>query len=273
MLGSQLRTRILDFVRQKPRTIQEVSHLLDRNWRTAERYVDTIGAESGLLATRTFREGTRGALKIVYWNALDRAKGSAYQERLLARISAAKNKEDFSPLDIYQVCDPQKREAHVQHEEFSHKKEVRFDTLLSQAKEQVLFFSGNLSWMELGPDMNSVLEELGRKKVRIKVLTRVDMTSLENTERMLSLNERLGWDAVEIRHCEQPLRAVVVDDGLASIKEVLSPAHVRELKTKMFIFYLLRDPEWVNWLQKVFWHLWSQSIDAKERIEALRTLQ
>ena len=59
--------KITDFVKGKPKTIQEISQHIKKNWRTAERYVEKIEKESGTLSTRIFREGTRGALKVVYW--------------------------------------------------------------------------------------------------------------------------------------------------------------------------------------------------------------
>ncbi|MDO8511098.1 MAG: hypothetical protein Q7S55_02940 [Nanoarchaeota archaeon] len=265
----EIKDAILRLIQQKPRTVQEIAETIGKNWRTADRYVELIAQETGLIAIRIFREGSRGALKVVYWNSLERAKGSAYQERLLQRIMQGNRKEDFSPLDIYQFVDPDNRKAFIETTEFSQQQQIRFDYLLSQAQQQILFFSGNLSWVELGPNIHRVLENLARKKIRIKVLTRVDITSQKNTEEMLSLNQRVGWDAVEIRHCEQPLRAIIVDDGFVSIKEVMSPLYCRELKEKKFMFYLIQDTEWIQWLQKVFWNLWGQSIDAKERIAAL----
>jgi len=268
----EIKESILRIIQQKPRTVQEVAETIGKNWRTADRYIEIITQETGLIATRIFREGSRGALKVVYWNALERAKGSAYQERLLQKIVQGKRKEDFSPLDIYQFVDPEHRKAFIETTEFSQQQQIRFDYLLSQAQEQILFFSGNLSWVELGQDIHKVLEDLAKKKIRIKVLTRVDITSQKNTEEMLSLNQRVGWDAVEIRHCEQPLRAILVDDRFVSIKEVMSPLYCRELKEKMFLFYLIQDTEWINWLQKVFWNLWGQSIDSSERLKALESV-
>lgn len=273
MLNKQTTDEIIDLIRQKPRAVQEVAFSIKKNWRTADRYIDIIAKETGLIATRTFREGSRGALKVVYWNALDRAKGSAYQELLLQRIIHGKKKEDFSPFDIYQFASPDKRESYLEYKEFSTHPQTRYDKLLEGAKQQLLLFSGNLSWMELGPNTKQILESLARKKVSIKVITRVDVTSLKNTNAILDINKRVGWDAVEVRHCEQPLRAVIVDDSLVSIKEVLSPLHHRELKKKTFIFYKIKDIEWINWMQKAFWHLWGQSIDAQTRLEALKTLQ
>jgi hypothetical protein len=273
MLEKEIVDKVLDFVRQQPRTVQEIASLLDRNWRTAERYVDAISQETGMIATRTFRKGTRGALKVVFWNALEPGKGSAFQELLLQRIIAGRKKEDFSPFDIYQFVPKERREAFIEEHEFSIQKKIKFDTLLDQAQQQLLMFSGNLSWVELGPKMMETLEALAKRGVKIKVLTRVDITSEHNTRQMMDLNLRAGKDAVEIRHCEQPLRAVIIDDALASIKEVMSPEIVRELKTKKFIFYKITDQQWIMWLQKVFWHLWGQSVDAATRLEALSTIE
>ena len=273
MLTKNVQASITDAVRLKPRTIQEVSQLIDKNWRTADRYIQQIAEQTGLVAVRTFREGSQGALKIVYWNALDRAKGTMYQERLLEKIMQGRKKEDFSPFDLYQFVPEEKKYAIVEKTEFSTEKGMRYDELLGSTKHQLLLFSGNLTWMELGKNMTMILESLAKKNVSIKVLTRVDLTSLKNTEAALAINQRVGWDAVEVRHCEQPLRAAVVDDRLASVKEVLSPQYIRELKEKLFVFYRITDQEWVLWLQKVFWHLWQQSIDAQTRLKTLKTLR
>ncbi len=80
---------------------------------------------------------------------------------------------------------------------------------------------------------------------------------------------------VEIRHCEQPLRCFVVDNKIARLKEVKEPAEYRkeELKKKTFIFYNIYDEEWIEWLQKVFWNLFSTSIDAEKRIKDLESIQ
>ncbi|MEK6899585.1 MAG: hypothetical protein AABX05_00525 [Nanoarchaeota archaeon] len=271
-MQKETKDSILHIIQQKPRTIQEIAQTIGKNWRTADRYVELIAQETGLISTRIFREGSRGALKIVYWNALEGSKGSAYQERLLHKILHGKYKEDFSPFDLYQFVDEKKRQSFMETTEFSTHEKIRFDTLLAKAQQQVLFFSGNLSWVELGPNMRKALELLAARKVRIKVLTRVDITSHKNTTEMLALNQRFGWDAIEIRHCEQPLRAMIIDDNLMSIKEVMSPQFCREIKEKSFLFYLIEDQRWISWTQKVFWHLWGQSIDAQERIKALESV-
>jgi len=63
MLDSETIKKIEDFVYQKPRSIQEVSEHLGKNWRTVDRYIEEIGKSFGTISVRVFREGTRGALK------------------------------------------------------------------------------------------------------------------------------------------------------------------------------------------------------------------
>jgi hypothetical protein len=45
-----------------------------------------------------------------------------------------------------------------------------------------------------------------------------------------------------------------------------------ELKTTTVIFYTLKDKEWAEWLSKVFWKMFSASVDANKRIEELSKL-
>ena len=272
-MDQQLVRQITEFVFARPRTVQEIAHLIQKNWRTADRYVAHIASETGTIATRTFRGGTRGALKVVYANALP-SKGSAYQERLLQEIVQGRRKENFSPFDIYQFVSPEKRNSFLETNEQSKKCVNDFNSMLQNAKRQILFFSGNMSWME-GAKMRKQLEKLARDKISMKVLTRIDITSKKKVEQMLAFNQHAGWDAVEIRHCEQPLRAVLIDDSLVSIKEVLSPEHYKpgELKHKTFIFYKVKDQEWISWMQKVFWHLFRQSVDAKMRLTTMTSIK
>ena len=91
---------------------------------------------------------------------------------------------------------------------------------------------------------------------------------------MLSINKRIGHDTVEIRHCYQPLRANITDDKVAVFKEVLDPKDYArgELKRKLYILYYIYDEDWIEWLQKVFWHLFRSSIDAKKRMEELKLI-
>ena len=274
MLTKEITNKIVDCVRLKPRTVQEIAVLLKKNWRTADRYIETISKETGLIDVRTFREGSRGALKVVFWRSLESSKGTAYQEKLLQEIMSGRRKEDFSPFDIYQFVDKEKRKAFFETKEIPKHDEVKIDNILSNAKKQILFFSGNLSWVELEKNTFKALEESAKKKVSIKILTKIDITSQNTAEKLIAINQRVGWDAIEIRHCTQPLRSMIVDDSMASLKEVFGPQYYRksELSKKTFIFYVIKDSEWIYWLQKVFWHLWERSINFSDRISALSSV-
>ncbi|QQG38931.1 MAG: hypothetical protein HYS32_00505 [Candidatus Woesearchaeota archaeon] len=264
--------KINRFVNEKPRTIQEIAFLIKKNWRTADRYVEQISKEQGTILTRTFREGTRGALKIVFWNNSESVYSTKFQEKLLSRILSSKDKSDFSPFDIYQYIENTKRNAFL--EKAKHENIVKQDlgNLFRTAKQSILMFSGDLSWSNLkaaNEKILDVIEEMAKTGTKINVLTNVDIDSLENTEKFLSINNKLGKELIEVRHFEQPLRAFIIDDKIARLKEVKDS----KPRIKTFIFYEIYDKEWITWLSKVFWHMFQTAIPAERRIKDLRSIQ
>ena len=113
MLSSEIVKKIEDFVSQKPRSIQEIATHIKKNWRTVDRYINEIKENYGTIDTRTFREGTRGALKLVYWASIENVSSSSIQKALEEEIyelklyRASLNEETFlgkkggSSLDIF----------------------------------------------------------------------------------------------------------------------------------------------------------------------------
>lgn len=277
MLDSGVIKKIEDFVSAKPRSIQEISHLLKKNWRTADRYVDYIKQNFGTIATRTFREGTRGALKIVYWASFDKRKGAVFQKTLAEQIELYRKKGDFSPFDIYQHVPDKNKKASVEKVNDEDKTDlIAHAKFINNTKKQFLSFSGNLSWINLkNKDIKiyDCMENLVKKGIPIKIVSRVDIASLKNVEKLLELNFKYGKELIEIRHREQPLRASISDNKIARIKEIKEPTgKIHELQEKTFIFYTIKDKEWLEWLSKIFWNLFSKSIDSKKRIEQIKNL-
>lgn len=264
--------KIEEFVRARPRTIQEVAHLLGRNWRTADSYVERIVAEQGTIATRTFRGGTRGALKIAYWNEGERFHASASQERLFSKILAGREKDDFNPFDIYQYVEEAKRRAFLEKQTvYNITEKQNLVNALRQANQQVLIFAGDLSWAVARQGevtLLSLLEELVVRKVPIKILCNVDMESVENIEKALSLNHKHKSELIEVRHAQQPLRAFVVDNRFVRFKQ-----RKQQRGRDDYIFYELMDEEWVTWTQKVFWHLFRTGIGAEKRLADLESIE
>jgi len=278
MLTQELTKKIEDFVYHKPRSINEIAELIGKNWRTADRYIDDIEKNLGTIATRTFRGGTRGALKIAYWASVEKISHSVFQQKLEEEIMSARRKEDFSVFDIFQHVPEKNKRAIIEKaidEDSTNLKEL--SELLRNAQKQVLFFSGNLSFINLKNknfDLMEIFEGLVKKGISIKIICRVDISGVENIENALSLNFKHKKDCVEIRHKEHPLRGFIIDNKVFRMKEIKEPTgRIKELDKKIFIFYTIKDKEWTEWLSKIFWKMFSGSIDANRRIEEVKKLK
>lgn len=281
MLDSKTTKNISDFVYVKPRSIQEIAQHIQKNWRTADSYVTRIIKEQGILAIRTFREGTRGALKIVFWNNIEKIHSSDFQERLFKRIESARDKMDFSPFDIYQYVSDDKRYAFLEEQsEYTITQKQNLVNVLRSAKNQVLLFSGNLSWVNASQGKTKIIdifEEIAERNVLIKVLCRVDLESMKNIQKMLQINYKIKKEMIEIRHAEQPFRAFIIDDKLVRFKEIKQYEEQKTKKSKKekrtHIFYEIMDEEWIEWIQKVFWNLFRTSIAAEKRLQDIETIE
>jgi predicted transcriptional regulator len=277
MLNNEIIQKIEKFVSQKPRSVQEIAEHLNKNWRTADRYIREIEEENGTISTRTFREGTRGALKIVYMLNPDKISSSKFQEELEERIMRLRRKEEFSAFDIFQHA-PEKNKIAIVEDEISEESTnlQELIEILNSTEKELKLFSGNLSWINLKKgkiDLFDTLETLVKKGIRVKVLCRVDLDGVENIKQVLQLNNKYGKELIEIRHREHPIRAFVIDNKSIRLKEIKSPTgKIKELDKKKFIFYTIRDKEWTEWLSKIFNKMFNSSIGAEIRIIELNKL-
>jgi len=278
MLDNTTIKKIESFIYSKPRTVQEIAQHIGKNWRTADRYIEEIEKNFGTISTRVFRGGTKGALKIVFWASMERISSSVFQERLEQQIMNASNKEEISAFDLYQHVADKDKKAII---EKSLPKDGLDDNglidFMSKTKKQLLIFSGNLSFINMhnkNTTMIKLLETLVTKGVTIKILCRVDLVGKKNIEKILELNFKHGKELIEVRHQEQPLRAFIVDNEMIRIREIKEPTgKINELKEKIVIYYEIHDKDWSSWLSKIFWKIFSNSIDAKKRITELNKLK
>jgi hypothetical protein len=278
MLTNEEIKKIEDFVYAKPRSVQEIAEHLQISWRTADRHIEEIEKNFGTITTRVFREGTRGALKIVYWASVEKISSSVFQQELEKEIISAKKKEDFSAFDIFQHIENKNKKVKIENSKFEEETDLEdFAEQICQAKKQVLIFSGNLSFINLknkNTDMLKVIDSLVKRNISIKILCRVDIAGKENIEKILALNYKNGKEMIEIRHREHPIRANVMDSQFFRIKEIKEPTgRQKELDKKLFIFYTIRDKDWTEWLSRIFWKMFSQSIGADKRLEELKKLR
>lgn len=277
MLDKPTMRKISEAVYLKPRTIQEIAHLIGKNWRTADRYVTKMAEEEGTVDIRTFRGGTKGSLKIVYWCNIEKIHSTTFQERLLERIKHGKKKYDFSPFDIFQYVEESKRDAAAYRQGSNFRNHSIIDSLKS-CDRQLLSFSGNLSWLNISEGKKNAIdeiEELVKNNVKIKILTRIDVASISNIQKLLEVEERVGKKMIDVRHCEQPLRGMIIDDSTSRFVEVKTPEQYKEgeLKEMITFFYDINDEEWVAWLQKVFFNLFRTSVDYRKRLKDLKAIE
>ena len=46
-----------------------------------------------------------------------------------------------------------------------------------------------------------------------------------------------------------------------------------ELNKKVFLFYTIKDKEWVEWFSRVFWKMFQSSISAERRLEEIEKIK
>lgn len=277
MLDNKTIQEIEKFVSIEPRSINEIAEKLKKNWRTIDRYLKQMEEEYGSIKTKTFRGGTRGALKVAYIETPDKISHTKFQEELENQILRWKKKEDFSAFEIFQHVPENKKQAIVENEISEASTNLQeLIQILNETKKELKLFSGNLSWINLKKgeiDLFEIVESLVKKGVKMKVLCRVDLGGIENIKKMLALNYKYGKELIEIHHREHPIRAFVIDDKTLRLKEIKEPTgKIKELDKKKFIFYTIKDPEWAEWLGKLFTKMYNTSISSEKRIEELNRL-
>ena len=279
MLNDEIAEKIKSFVYQQPRSMAEIAFHIDKNWRTADRYVEEIISKTGYLRTKTFREGSRGALKVVYWNNTEKVYATDVQKELFEKIERAIDKSDFSPFDIYQYVDSEKRKAYSDVIEDEKTYDYDIGSLVpffEEAEKNILIFAGNMSLIHLEGKGKKIIDYMGEavdRGVRIQIITNITQADMKNVESVLALNNGLSKPLVEIRHDISPLRAYIFDDNVIRLGEV--DANFRkegQISGVLCTYYEIRDTVWVRWMQDLFWKDFHHAILAKRRIDSLRTI-
>ena len=173
MLNNQIIQKIEKFISSEPRSINEIAQYLNKNWRTIDRYLKQIEEEYGTINTKTFRGGTRGALKVAYLSTPERISHTKFQEELEEQIIQLKRKEGFSAFDIFQHV-PEKNKRVIVENEITEVSTnlTELIEILNTTKKELKLYSGNLSWINLKEgkiDLIKTLEKRVEKGIRIKV--------------------------------------------------------------------------------------------------------
>lgn len=269
--------QIIAFVKKEPRTVQDISRLIKRSWVTTNTYLQKIKESTGLIDIKVFRKGTQGAIKVVFYSYPDSLNADEVKEALYSQIRRARMKQEFDFMEIFQYIPDKQKKAFCEHyrdESLSTNQHIA--SFLREAQSQVICFSGNISFINVKENKTkviSIIEELLQRKVRFKILTRVNIASIDNISK-LSVLMRKYPGMIEVRHCYQPLRGFIIDGRIARFKndEFQKTYRKGELGENTRIFYQITDPEWIDWLSKVFWQMFRVSLDYNIRLKETRNI-
>ncbi len=267
---------ILERVKETPQTVNDIAHLIDRSWVTTEKYLHELRDTTGLINLKTFREGTQGALKIVYFTPTPFSIGDEVKQSLSQQILAGKQKDDFDFMDVFQfIPENQKHSFTRTIPEEQHMSSVEMVKKLAQKK--LFYFSGNMSFVSTSyPGKESVIDMMEKQLslgVQIKILCRVSLSSLSNIESISNLLIKYPQQ-FEIRHRYHPLRGMIIDDSFARFKSWEEKDKFRpgELNESTRIYYEITSPEWIAWMESVFWQMWRSSIPYDQRIKEIQRI-
>jgi len=268
---------VVNHVKTRPRTVQEISRLINKSWVTTDSYVKKIKERTGLIDVKTFRKGTQGALKIVYYNHADAVLTDDIKESLYSQIKNGRFKNDFDFMEVFQfIPEKSKKSFSEEYADPAISSNQQIIGLLRQATNQLYIFSGNLSFINMKENNKQILEiieELLQNKVRIKILCRINLASLSNINKLTPLMNKYP-ELIEIKHRYQPLRGFIIDDKIARFKdeELLTSYKQDELHKNTRIFYELYDADWIIWLQKIFWNMYRSAMEHSTRVKEIKQI-
>ncbi len=276
VLNHDIKRKLLELIAQSPRSIQELAVELNKNWRTIDNYITKL-VEEGLISIKEFKKGSRVAFKIVYLQPEINYQITNVQKKILRQIESGKRSQDFSPLNIIQYIPETEVKSYFKSAGLPTNKVTEdLSLFLNQATTSLQMFSGDLSWVDLKSGKSSILdvmEGLAKDKVTIKIIARVDKSTQKRIEKLLNINYKLGYDAIEIRHDEHPLRCFIVDGKIVRLKEPAFSSVKGELKKMGTYFYQVHEDSWTNWFERMFWSSFRSSIPANKRLEVLDRIE
>jgi len=180
-------------------------------------------------------------------------------------------------MDLFQHVDEKSKKVYTEEFDTSIYSEKNLKSLFENAESQIYCFSGNLSFINVLEDDKRALEFIESlikdKKIKFKILTRVNLASISNFEKISNLIVKYP-ESLEIKHCYQPLRGFIIDNKIARFKNLEETKTYKqgELNKNTTIYYEIYDKDWINWMQKVFWNLFKSSIDYRDRLKELKKI-
>jgi len=144
------------------------------------------------------------------------------------------------------------------------------------AEKEISIFAGNLSFIHLKHNKKTIFDHIKKcvnKKIHIKIITDINLVDLDNIEKCLSINAGLKEPLLKIRHGITPLRAYIFDNTIVKLGEIMAEFRKQgQIKEIIAVYYEIREEAWIEWVQKLFWKKFQNSIPSRKRIDDLRTI-
>lgn len=266
--------KILKLIEARPYNINEIASIFKINWRTADRYIEKLKSETGKINTVTFREGTRGALKVVFWKNPHEISDSKRKVLLFEKIRTSTSYHDFYPYMIYKEVPDGKKKAFQEIvsrgnsalRPYNSKNLVRY---IDGVKNSLLIFAGYLLRAGTPRGVKQLLLSIKRAKdrgVSIKVLSRVDYNNIEIVDNLL----RIGADVVNV---QQPLRGILADEKEVVLLENSPIFKDGKLTNKnRLVYYEISDGDYVKLISDLFWDYYRRGVPAKQTIADIQSV-
>lgn len=263
---------IVEFIKTEPRTIDEISKLINKSWVTTNKYVQQIISENSEIPIKIkiLRKGSYSSLKIIYFNHLEKTEIGELKKRLYSDIKKARYKNEFDFLDVFQYIKDDKKRIFAESD-----KDIRANEKithnLKSTQNEIYIFSGNLSFI----NKNGVLEEIEsclKRKVIIRIITRINFTTAENFNKLKKFVTKYP-NNLYIKHHYQPLRGIIIDSNFARFTENTSSSSNDNVDGNRIYSYEIYDSDWIDWFKDVFWNIFRISANYSDRLNEIKKIE
>jgi hypothetical protein len=275
-LTDEIKGAITSLVSGEPMIVPELAERVQKMFkleidpRTMARWCEELESE-GFVKTKVLRE-MRSPVTLVYWNwGRDEQD---FLEKIKAKITAREHAEEFHPSEIYNAVKSGKKD-----EDHSYKSGGSLGSALEVASDEILFFGGDYSTTKsFSKEFEEALMDK-KRGLKFSGIARVERGNRQNFEFLTKLMERPELRGrLGIRHFEQALRGVIVDQRTVELVEVTplgktlivwKDSTPRPKEEYEYTSYRIWDAKWVAALVRLFWGMYNNGINLNDRLNDL----
>lgn len=264
---------IVEFIKKEPRTIDEISKLINKSWVTTNKYILQIISENPEMPIKIkiLRKGSYSSLKIIYFNNLEKTSIEELKERLYGDIKKARYKTEFDFMDIFQYIKDDKKRLFADPDNKNIRDNEKIVLNLKSAQNEIYIFSGNLSFI----NKKGVLEEIEdclKRKAIIRIIARINFATADNLNKLRKLVNKYP-KFLYIKHHYQPLRGVIIDSNFARFTEKLLFSINDDVSEDRIYNYEIYDSDWIDWFKDIFWNIFRVSANYLDRLNEIKKIE